>query len=127
MLGLGVRGHTGSDGRVLLLVDGIEINEQRFGTAQLGSGFPLESIERIEIVRGSALAMYGATAELGVIHIVTRKPAEIDGAILTTQQGIASGEHSRDERSPCHDLSPLGLSDPCCGGAQQADPHFLHL
>ena len=97
VLGLGVRGHTGSDGRVLLLVDGIEINEQRFGTAQLGAGFPLESIERIEIVRGSALAMYGATAELGVIHIVTRKPAEIDGAILTTQQGIASGEHSREQ------------------------------
>lgn len=97
ILGLGVRGHTGSDSRVLLLVDGIEINEQRFGTAQLGHGFPLESIERIEIVRGSALAMYGATAELGVIHIVTRTPEKINGAVIATDMGLADGEHSRSQ------------------------------
>lgn len=97
ILGLGVRGHTGSDSRVLLLVDGIEINEQRFGTAQLGHGFPLESIERIEIVRGSALAMYGATAELGVIHIVTRKPENIDGGVITSDVGLADGENSRSQ------------------------------
>lgn len=95
VLGLGVRGHTGSDGRVLLLVDGIEVNEQRFGTAQLGHGFPIESIERIEIVRGSALAMYGATAELGVIHIVTRKPEAIDGVVIASDVGVADGKNSR--------------------------------
>lgn len=95
VLGLGVRGHTGSDGRVLLLVDGIEVNEQRFGTAQLGHGFPLDSIDRIEVVRGSALAMYGTTAELGVIHIITRQPKRLEDTRITADVGMADGEHSR--------------------------------
>ncbi len=98
ILGLGVRGHIGSDGRVLLLVDGIEANEQRFGTAQFGLKFPVESIHRIEIVRGSALAMYGGTAELGVINIITRDATELSGMEVGVARGVVgSGAVSRDQ------------------------------
>ena len=91
VLGLGVRGHIGSDGRVLMLVDGVEVNEHRFGTAQFGQGFPVESIQRIEIVRGSGLAMYGGTAELGVINVITRSAAELDGVHIGAGVGFAEG------------------------------------
>lgn len=96
VLGLGVRGHIGSDGRVLMLVDGIEVNEHRFGTAQFGQGFPVESIQRIEIVRGSGLAMYGGTAELGVINIITRSAADLDGVHVGAGIGVAEGGRSRE-------------------------------
>ncbi len=98
ILGLGVRGHIGSDGRVLMLVDGIEANEHRFGTAQFGLNFPVENIHRIEIVRGSALAMYGGTAEMGVINIITRSASELRGAEVAASVGVvASGARSREQ------------------------------
>lgn len=78
-LGLGMRGQIGSDGRVLMLVDGIEVNEHRYGSAIFGQGFPVEQIARIEIIRGSALALYGGTAELGVINIITKSAEELNG------------------------------------------------
>lgn len=91
ILGLGVRGHIGSDGRVLMLVDGIEVNEHRFGTAQFGLSFPVESIARIEIVRGSALAMYGGTAELGVINIISRGATGPAGVEVSAGVGVTKG------------------------------------
>lgn len=94
VLGLGMRGHIGSDGRVLLQVDGIEVNEHRFGTAQFGQGFPMESIKRIEILRGSALAMYGGTAEMGVINIITRDANDLKGGELVVGAGYAGNARS---------------------------------
>jgi outer membrane receptor protein involved in Fe transport len=41
--------------------------------------------------------MYGATAELGVIHILTRKPESIQGAVIATDTGVSGGENSRRE------------------------------
>lgn len=59
---------------VLLLVDGV-----RFGSATLGQAnfdnIPLESIERIEVLKGPASALYGSDAVGGVIQIFTRKGA----------------------------------------------------
>lgn len=59
---------------VLLLVDGV-----RYGSATLGlanfDNIPLESIERIEVLKGPASALYGSDAVGGVIQIFTRKGA----------------------------------------------------
>lgn len=56
---------------VLVLIDGM-----RIGSATLGSvsfeDLPLDSIERIEIVRGPRSSLYGADAIGGVIQIFTR-------------------------------------------------------
>lgn len=76
---LGMRGHIGADGRIMMLVDGIEVNEHRYGSAIFGQGFPVEQIARIEIIRGSASALYGGSAELGVINIITRSAEELNG------------------------------------------------
>ncbi len=55
----------------LILIDGV-----RVGSASLGykaiSTIPLNSIERIEVVKGSRAAWYGSDALAGVINITTR-------------------------------------------------------
>lgn len=99
-LGLGMRGQIGSDGRVLMLVDGIEVNEHRYGSAILGQGFPVEQIARIEIIRGSALALYGSSAELGVINITTQSAEELNGVHVGAGIGrTGSGAKSHESAS----------------------------
>jgi iron complex outermembrane receptor protein len=65
-------GATG-DQNTLVLVDGLKLSENEQVPAQLTS-IPLDSIERIEIVRGSGAVLYGGGASGGTINIITRGP-----------------------------------------------------
>jgi iron complex outermembrane recepter protein len=56
--------------RTLILVDGRRLDSLEFVSANWRS-IPLESIERIEIVRGSGAVLYGDQAVGGVINIIT--------------------------------------------------------
>ena len=56
----------------VVLIDGMRVGSASSGTAAL-QYLPLSQIERIEIVRGPASAVYGADAIGGVIQIFTRK------------------------------------------------------
>ncbi|MFC4161278.1 TonB-dependent receptor plug domain-containing protein [Chitinimonas lacunae] len=47
-------------------------------------------IERIEVVRGPASALYGADAFLGVVNIITRRPES--SSLQATVRGFAGGE-----------------------------------
>ncbi len=71
--GLGMRGNWVHEGKVLLLIDGIEITEPLFGNNVLGGHVPVENIEKIEIIRGAGSVLYGGFAEFGVINITTRQ------------------------------------------------------
>ncbi|MCY1000759.1 TonB-dependent receptor plug domain-containing protein [Myxococcus sp. MISCRS1] len=71
-VGPGFRGLWGYEGKVLLVVDGKELNEQLYSTMQLGNELPVELIERIEVVRGPGSVIYGGNAELAVINVITR-------------------------------------------------------
>ena len=63
----------GMDARhTLLLVDGVRVGSATTGAPSLDN-LPLESIERIEIVRGPMSALYGSDAVGGVIQIFTRR------------------------------------------------------
>ena len=59
--------------RTLVLLDGVPLNDP-FGGWVYWSKVPLESVERIEVVRGGGSALYGNYALGGVINIVTQKP-----------------------------------------------------
>jgi len=59
--------------RTLVLLDGVPFNDP-FGGWVYWSKLPLESIDRIEVVRGGGSVAYGNYALGGVINIVTRRP-----------------------------------------------------
>lgn len=80
VVGVGFRGNWGHEGKVLLLWDGIPMNETLYSTTQFGNHYPVDSIERIEIVRGPGSAIYGGYAELAVINVVTRGADDLKGA-----------------------------------------------
>lgn len=58
--------------QVLVLVDGMKMNDPLTGHFNSYIPVTLPEIERIEILRGAAAAMYGADAVGGVINIITK-------------------------------------------------------
>jgi len=60
----------------LVLVDGVPQNESRDKLVDWGL-ISLDNIERIEVVRGPASALYGDNAVSGVINIITKKPSDV--------------------------------------------------
>lgn len=64
-----IRGATAE--QVLILVDGVRMGDAQSAHYALDLGVPLADIERIEILRGTGSALYGANAVGGVINIVT--------------------------------------------------------
>lgn len=71
---------------VLVLVDGVRIGSSTLGTTAF-QYLPMDSVGRIEIVRGPLSSLYGSEAVGGVIQIFTRR-APADG---TTFEADASG------------------------------------
>jgi iron complex outermembrane receptor protein len=63
---------TSSDQNLALLVDGVRISENELTPALLSS-IPVESIERIEIIRGGSSVLYGEGATGGVIQVITKR------------------------------------------------------
>lgn len=89
---LGVRGFsrpTDYNNRVLLLLNGHSVNENIYGSAYIGYdlGINLNSVERIEIVRGPSSALYGSNAMLAVINVITKKGSAIDGLQVNAEVG----------------------------------------
>ncbi|MFO7641464.1 MAG: TonB-dependent receptor plug domain-containing protein [Candidatus Competibacteraceae bacterium] len=76
--------------RVLLLLNGQRIFQYSRGVVEWNNlPIPLESIERIEVVRGPDAAVYGSNALQAVINIQTGSPAEYPG--LSTRIAAGSG------------------------------------
>lgn len=71
----------------LVLLDGAPLNTATDGIAAL-QNLPLASIERIEILRGSASSLYGTNAIGGVINIITRPDHD---APLSARASVAYG------------------------------------
>lgn len=82
----------GTFDQVLLLIDGIRVDDPQTGHHTLNSALPLGVIERIEIVKGPAARIYGQNALTGAINIVTKKEGK-KGATLTARQGSFHTTH----------------------------------
>lgn len=80
-LGLGVRGNSAIEGKVLLLWDGHIYNDQAYYTIQFDR-FPVDQVERIEIIKGPGSVIYGGVGEVAVINVITRTPASLHGGRL---------------------------------------------
>jgi outer membrane receptor protein involved in Fe transport len=91
VVGPGFRGLWGHEGKILLIIDGKEMNELLFSSMQLGNEFPVELIERVEVVRGPGSVIYGGSAELSVINVITRGLQGSTDATATATYGEYPG------------------------------------
>ncbi len=75
--------------QTLFLVNGIPQTSVVYGRggATAWAGMPVNAIARIEIIRGPGSALYGADAFSGVINVITKSRADING----TQVGGRAG------------------------------------
>lgn len=77
--------------QILVLQNGVPMTVLLTGNrSRLWGSYPLQHISRIEIIRGPGSALYGADAYSGVINIITKSAAEIQG----TEFGINTGSFS---------------------------------
>lgn len=76
-----------STSQTIVLIDGVRVGSATSGGAAF-ENMPLDRIERIEILRGAASALYGPDAVGGVIQIFTRQPEE--GLHLSANVGVGS-------------------------------------
>lgn len=67
-----IRGGGDNSKQVLVMIDGCPVNEIYRGDTDL-SKIPVDNIERIEVIRGPASALYGPNALGGVVNIITKK------------------------------------------------------
>ncbi|WP_158549215.1 TonB-dependent receptor [Lysobacter silvisoli] len=85
----------------LFLVDGQRIANYGLISAELGGltdleGIPLSIVERIEIIRGGASAIYGADAMAGVVNIILKKDQQ--GSEVTARLGISDRNDAKQRR-----------------------------
>lgn len=77
---------------VVVMVDGIRrnINGIVGNVANLGDLVNMDSIDHIEVLKGSASTLYGSDAQGGVINIITRQPKE--NGVKTTLRASLGNE-----------------------------------
>lgn len=73
--------------QVLVLVDGVRVSDPQTGHFDLDLTVPIDQVERIEVLRGGASAVYGADAFGGVINVVTKKGGPETSMDLRLQGG----------------------------------------
>ena len=69
---LSIRG--ASFGQTLVLLNGMRLNDPQSGHHNMDIPVPLESVERVEVLRGSGSTLYGSDAVGGVVNIITEPP-----------------------------------------------------
>jgi outer membrane receptor for ferrienterochelin and colicin len=95
VMGIGLRGNWANEGKVLVMMDGMPFNELLYQTVAIGNRFPVDAIERIEIIRGPGSATHGGSAEYGVINIVTKAAETLNGVAVYGTGGFHSGAVGR--------------------------------
>ncbi len=115
-INFGVRGINGglrSYGRILkVLLDGQPVAFRSDGANYLGPELvAIEAVERIEVVRGPASALYGADAFLGVVNIVTRMAMNAGDRFLLARVGRErEGYNASGEAFLAMGEEPLGVA-----------------
>jgi outer membrane receptor protein involved in Fe transport len=98
MRGFGLPGDLNT--RVLITINGNRVNDPTFDAGPTGADFPvdMDMIERIEFIPGPGGAVYGQNAMLGVVNVITRSGAGVNGGELAATyedpQGLREGRAS---------------------------------
>lgn len=89
---VGVRGFSRSgdyNSRVLLMVDGMRVNDNVFNQAYIGSEFivDIDLVDRVEFIPGPGASIYGDNAFFGVINVITKKAGAMLGKSVSGEVG----------------------------------------
>lgn len=89
---LGVRGYYipgDYSSRILVLINGLTVNDPVYGSGPIGNelNIDLDSVRRIEIVKGPGSALYGTYALFSVINIITKDGTDLNGLKVTGSGG----------------------------------------
>jgi len=104
----------------LVLINGIPIKDLVSGNRGTAwGGMPLRNIARIEIIRGPGSAVYGADAFSGVINIITKQRADIDG----TEIGASFGSFNTYEAWVLHGSTWGGIDIAAAVDWRDTDGH----
>ena len=95
VIGIGIRGNWANEGKVLVLLDGQEMNEIISAGNMFGNHYPIEQIKKIEVIRGPGSAIYGGSAEYGVINIITNQAEDINGFCVSGTYGQMEKDYGR--------------------------------
>lgn len=72
--------------QVLILVNGVRMNDSQTGHNSMSLPFDLASVEKIEIIKGPAARRFGQNAYAGVVNIITKASSE-EKAIVSASGG----------------------------------------
>jgi iron complex outermembrane receptor protein len=97
---LGVRGFQRPNDyntRVLVLIDGHRMNDNIYDLGPVGREgmVDVELIERVEVIRGPSSSVYGSSAFFGVINVITKNAAAVDGVEASGAAGTFDTYKSR--------------------------------
>lgn len=97
---------------VLIMLDGVRLNDNIYHQGPLGAEFPLdlEQVERIEYVPGPGASIYGNNAFLGVVNVITRRGAARSGGEAAIEAGNAGWRRARAEMAGTGDGRDWRLS-----------------
>ena len=79
-------------GQMLVLVDGVRLNDAQSGHHNGDIPVPLDAVERIEVLYGPASSLFGADAFGGTINVITRSTVEQPSLMVQGGSfGLAAG------------------------------------
>jgi outer membrane cobalamin receptor len=94
VVGAAFRNLWAHEGKLLVMLDGQEVNELLYSTTQFGHRVLAHVIERVELIRGPGSALYGGSAELAVVNVVTRQGRTLQGGeVMGRLAGSTQGLH----------------------------------
>ena len=98
-----------ADSNQVVIVDGVRLSEGDSAAPRL-AGIPIESVERIEVLRGSGAVLYGEGATGGVIVITTKAGAGRQRASGATLYGGGGNDGFSDLRASATVATPSGFT-----------------
>lgn len=84
-------GRTYASGNIKLLLNDVALNSELLSLANPLLNMPVEQVERIEVIRGPGSAIYGESAYMGVVNVITRKQGQRVFAALGDKGATAGG------------------------------------